>query len=185
MTSDTDSTPADADAVVPERAGRRLYPALIALAIIVVLVDQGTKWWAEATLDEGKRVPLIGDLLGLQLVYNPGAAFSIGTEYTWVLAIIAGLAVIGLAIYGSRVQTRGMAFAIGLLLGGATTHLGDRLFRQPGFGRGHVVDFIDYGNWFIGNVADIALVGGAILVVALSLLSYRTANKTEAPAPAE
>ena len=52
----------------------------------------------------------------------------------------------------------GWALALGLLLGGALGNLTDRLLRAPGFGRGHVVDFIDYGGLFIGNVADIAIV---------------------------
>ena len=60
--------------------------------------------------------------------------------------------------------------AFGLVLGGAITHLGDRLFRDPGFARGHVVDFIAYGNWFVGNVADIAIVGGVAYAVLLVLL---------------
>jgi signal peptidase II len=73
-----------------------------------------------------------------------------------------------LARYGMQPQSRLRAIALALMLGGATTHLLDRLFRPPGFARGHVVDFIDYNGWFVGNVADIALVGGAILLVLLS-----------------
>ncbi|MGL5911899.1 MAG: signal peptidase II, partial [Phycicoccus sp.] len=54
------------------------------------------------------------------------------------------------------------------LLGGAVGNLVDRVFRAPGPGRGHVVDFIDYSGWFVGNVADIAIVGAAGLVAGLS-----------------
>jgi signal peptidase II len=60
--------------------------------------------------------------------------------------------------------------ALGLLLGGALGNLGDRLFREPGVARGHVLDFIDYHGWFVGNVADIAIVIGAILVLLLAAL---------------
>jgi signal peptidase II len=63
---------------------------------------------------------------------------------------------------------------LGLLLGGATTHLGDRLFRAPSFGQGHVVDFIAYADWFIGNVADIAIVVGAALIVVLAARDHPT-----------
>lgn len=169
MTLPADSPP---PAVVTTGGLRRVAP-IFGIAIAVVLADQLTKWWAESALTEGRRVPLIGDLLGLQLVYNPGAAFSIGTQFTWVFAILAAVAAIGLTWYAFKVTNRWMAIAIGLLLGGAVTHLGDRLFREPGFGRGHVVDFIDYGSLFIGNVADIALVCGAITIVIVSLTARR------------
>ncbi|GAA1313954.1 hypothetical protein Psi02_64490 [Planotetraspora silvatica] len=59
--------------------------------------------------------------------------------------------------------------ALAALLGGATSHLLDRLFRAPGFAQGHVVDFIDYGGLFVGNVADIALTGGCAVLMLLSL----------------
>jgi len=56
---------------------------VIGLALLVILLDQGSKWWAESTLPVGKPVQIIGDLLRFQLIYNPGAAFSIGTGFTW------------------------------------------------------------------------------------------------------
>lgn len=113
---------------------------------------------------------MLGDLLGLQLDYNSGAAFSIGEEHTWVFAVIAGLAAIGVSVAAYRTRTVVWVVVWGLLLGGAATHLSDRLFRAPGFARGHVVDFISYGNWFIGNVADIAIFAGAVMLLTLSLL---------------
>jgi signal peptidase II len=88
-----------------------------------------------------------------------------GAGSTWVFAIFAAVAVVVLLFYVTRPQTKGVAVSLALLLGGATTHLGDRLFREPGFARGHVVDFIDYNGWFVGNVADIALTGGAVLLL--------------------
>jgi signal peptidase II len=73
------------------------------------------------------------------------------------VAVVAWLA----ARPGSRSWSRGQAIALGLLLGGAAANLADRLFRAPGPGVGRVVDFIDYHGWFIGNVADIAIVASA------------------------
>ncbi|HZW40852.1 MAG TPA: signal peptidase II, partial [Agromyces sp.] len=70
--------------------------------------------------------------------------------------------------------------ALGLLLGGALTHLGDRLFRDPGFGRGHVVDFIGYGSLFIGNVADIAIVAGAVMILILTLAGITPSGRQPA-----
>ena len=63
----------------------------------------------------------------------------------------------------------GWTVALGLLLGGAVGNLVDRLVREPGVGVGHVVDFIAYADWFVGNVADIALTGGCALLMLLSV----------------
>jgi signal peptidase II len=167
-------------------APRRLFWAVVLIAVVVILLDQGSKWWAESALGNGEVVPFIGDVIRFVLVYNPGAAFSIGTEYTWIFAILTGVAVVLIAWYARRVTSVGWMVALGLLLGGATTHLGDRLFRDPGFGRGHVVDFIAYADFFIGNVADIAIFVGAAMLVVLTLMgrpvSGSTVAKDEAPA---
>ncbi|USI89940.1 MULTISPECIES: signal peptidase II [Rhodococcus] len=72
--------------------------------------------------------------------------------------MIAAIAVVGLLVLALRVRTPSWAVGVGLLLGGAVTHLGDRVAREPGFARGHVVDSIDNSGLFVGNVADIALV---------------------------
>ena len=149
------------------RPSHRLYALTIGLAAVVIIVDQASKVWAESALADGKVIPLIGDLLRFQLVYNPGAAFSIGTGFTWVFAIIAAIIVVMVAWYSWRVQSKAWAILFGLVLGGAATHLGDRLFRAPSFAQGHVVDFIGYGDLFIGNVADIAIVGAAVYGVVL------------------
>lgn len=160
--------PSDADAVAAPARGPRLFWWVLGIAALVVLVDQVTKWWAVTELDDGRAIPVIGDLIRFVLVYNPGAAFSIGTEFTWVLAILTAIGAAVAVWFAWRVRSIGWALALGLVLGGALTHLGDRLFREPGFGRGHVVDFIGYGNLFIGNVADIAIVAGAVLIIILT-----------------
>lgn len=149
------------------RPPHRLYAVTIGLALLVILADQGSKLWAESTLTVGESTPVIGDLLRFQLIYNPGAAFSIGTGFTWIFTIIAALAVVAIAVFAWRVTSRAWAVLLGLLLGGAATHLGDRLFREPGFAQGHVVDFIGYGNLFIGNIADIVIVGCGVFGVIL------------------
>lgn len=165
---------------------RRVLPWTLVLAAGVVLLDQGSKFWAEATLEPGVGVPVIGELIQWRLVYNPGAAFGIGGDYTWILSLVAALAVIGLAIFVTRLSSVRWAIAAGALFGGAISHLGDRLFREPGFARGEIVDFIDYAGFFIGNVADIALVLGAIGVVVLSLVGVsprRPEPREPAPSP--
>jgi len=132
------------------------------------LADLGSKLWAASALADGHRVPVLGDLLSLRLIRNPGAAFSIGTGSTWLLTILAVVILVVIVRASRRIGSRGWAVALGLLLGGALGNLTDRLFREPGFGRGHVVDFIDY-RVFIGNVADIAIVTAACLVALLSV----------------
>jgi len=143
----------------------RRLPLALSIAAVVLVLDQATKFLAERTLTGHAPVPVLGDFIRLRLLYNPGAAFSMGTGATWVFTIIAAVAVVVLLRYVTRPQPKGMAISLALLLGGATTHLGDRLFRAPGFARGHVVDFIDYNGWFVGNVADIALTCGAVLLL--------------------
>ncbi len=138
-------------------------------AIVIVLLDQATKWWAETTLQFREYNPVIGELLGWRLIYNPGAAFGLAADYTWILTILAGAAVVGLTIFALRVPNAWWGVGVAALLGGAISHLGDRLFRDPGFGKGEIVDFIDYAGFFVGNVADIFLVGGAIYLVLVSL----------------
>jgi len=147
-------------------ARRRLVWLLVLLALGVLVVDQLTKQWALSALD-GDRRALVGDLLGLQLVMNPGAALSTATGMTWVLTVVAVVVVVVLVRIARRLGSTTWTVALGLLLGGALGNLTDRLLREPGFARGEVVDFIAYVDWFVGNVADIAIVVAAVLVVLL------------------
>ncbi len=149
---------------------KRPFWIAVAVAVIVVLADQLTKVWAIENLQDGKVIPFIGDFIRFWLVYNPGAAFSIGENFTWIFAIVAAVVVVGIIVFAWKVRSTPWTIVLGLILGGAMTHLGDRLFREPGFARGHVVDFIAYGNWFVGNVADIVIVVGAALAVLFTLL---------------
>ncbi|WP_136520323.1 MULTISPECIES: signal peptidase II [Cellulomonas] len=147
---------------------RRLLGLLTGLTLVVLVVDQLTKIWAVAALAPGERTALLGDLFGLQLVRNEGAALGIASGMTWVLTLVAIVVVAVVVRSARRIGSTGWALALGLLLGGATGNLVDRLVREPGPGRGHVIDFLAYGNLFIGNVADIAIVAAAVLVVLLT-----------------
>ncbi|HKS48131.1 MAG TPA: signal peptidase II [Amycolatopsis sp.] len=151
----------------------RRLPLVSAVAGVVLAVDQGTKFWAESALTGRAPIPVLGEFLQLRLLYNSGAAFSFGSRATWIFTLLAAVAVVVILRFAREASSSGRAVALGLLLGGATTHLLDRLFRSPGFGRGQVVDFIDYNGWFVGNVADIALTAGAALLIILSLLDGR------------
>ena len=123
----------------------------------------------------GERIPVIGEFLELIYVRNPGAAFSLGREHTWIftiaLAVVAGIVV--WKAFG--LQSRLWAVVLGLLLGGVLGNLTDRLFRAPGFPVGEVVDMISM-PWMmpaIFNVADIFIVSGMISVALLVVLGLR------------
>ncbi|MFD1504106.1 signal peptidase II [Georgenia yuyongxinii] len=154
--------------VAPARRRRRLV-LLVVLTVAIAVVDQATKYLAEARLTRGEVTPLLGDLLGLQLIYNPGAAFSLATGMTWIFTIVSVVVIVVVARIARRLGSAWWAVALGMLLGGCLGNLYDRLFREPGFPEGHVVDFISYGGYFIGNVADIAIVGAAILIALLAV----------------
>ena len=150
---------------------RRTLTALtFSLAAFWIALDQLTKLWAETALVGQPRTPILGGWFGLVLVYNPGAAFGLGTGFVWILTVIAGIAVIVLFVAALRTHTLLWSLAIGSMLGGAVSHFFDRLLRGDTIGSGKIVDFIDYGGFFVGNVADIALVGAAIGSVLLSFL---------------
>ena len=154
-------------------------PAVWLAATLVVAIDLFTKQWALSALMPGVRHPVWGDVLSLQLVFNSGAAFSLGENYTWVLTVVAVVVTAGIVYYARRARTALAVALFGVALGGATGNLIDRLFREPGFGRGHVVDMINYNNVFVGNVADIAIVGAAVVFMLVSLFGKRLLD----PAP--
>ena len=163
------SAPAVSQVISAERH-RRMVILTFAIAAGTILIDQLTKIWAISALADGHRIHILGEVLSLRLLRNPGAALGLAYGYTWVLTIIVTLVVLVMIRVIPRIKSLGWAWAFGLLLGGAIGNLIDRLFREPGFGHGHVIDFIAYWNWFIGNVADIAIVVAAIMVVIFSFL---------------
>jgi len=144
-------------------------PAIWLAAVLVIAVDLFTKQWALDALVAGEKHPFLGDLISIQLVFNSGAAFSLGGNHTWVLTLVAVAVTVGIVWIARQAHTRWAVLLAGLALGGAVGNLIDRLFREPGFAQGHVVDFINYGDYFVGNVADIAIVGAAIAFMILSV----------------
>ncbi|AFM17269.1 signal peptidase II [Mycolicibacterium chubuense NBB4] len=158
-------------AAAPGKPPRRLR-LLLAVAGIVLLADVVTKVLAVKLLTPGEPVPIIGDTVTWTLVRNSGAAFSMATGYTWVLTLVATGVVVGIIWMGRRLVSPWWALGLGMILGGALGNLMDRFFRSPGPLRGHVVDFLSIGWWPVFNVADPAVVGGAILLVALSLFGF-------------
>jgi signal peptidase II len=149
--------------------GRRLVGVLLAVATVVVVLDQVTKALAVSQLADGRVVRVVGELLQLRLTFNPGAAFSFATGYTFVFTIIAAIVVVVILRISPRLRSLPWAVALGGLLGGAVGNLIDRIWRDPAPFRGHVVDFIELPHWPLFNLADSAIVGAAVLMVVLSL----------------
>ena len=148
---------------------RHLVRVVYSVAAVVIVLDQVTKYLAVKYLEGKPPVEVVGEWVRLYFLRNPGAAFSIGTAYTWVFAAIA-IAVVVVVIRTSRkLGSLWWAVAFGGLLGGAVGNLLDRIFREPGFLRGHVVDFIALPHFAVFNLADSAIVCSAVLMVALAL----------------
>jgi signal peptidase II len=144
---------------------------LFGAAIAAYGLDQLTKALVVANLTEGEVVPVLGRLLEWQFVRNPGAAFSIASGMTWIFSILAVAVITFIVWFARKIRSVAWALVFGLLLGGVLGNLTDRLFREPSFGLGHVVDFIST-PWLlpaIYNVADIAIVSSMILFMILTI----------------
>ncbi|MFE5645735.1 signal peptidase II [Rhodococcus sp. NPDC056516] len=150
----------------------RKLTTLIAIASVILLSDILTKVWAVAAVKPGQPIEIIGDVVTFTMVRNPGAAFSMATSMTWILTLVAIGVVIGVIKIGRTLRSPWWALGLGLVLGGALGNLVDRFFRSPGIMRGHVVDFVSVGWWPVFNIADSAIVCGAILLVVLTLFGF-------------
>jgi signal peptidase II len=131
---------------------------VLGCAWLVVVADQFVKNYLIASLEPGKSVDFLGSIVRLTLVFNDSAAFSIGFGATWIFTILSSAAALALIWFSFKIQTDGWAAMAGVLLGGITGNLIDRLIREPGFGVGHVVDYIQVPfNFPIFNIADMAI----------------------------
>jgi signal peptidase II len=161
LSSTDQAEPADHASASPSPT-RRLF---VVVALAAYAVDLGTKLLAVAHLTPHEKVDVVGGLLRFDLVRNPGAAFSTGTSYTIFLSAIALIAAGVVIRFGRRLGDRTWAVALGLLLAGVCGNLTDRLFREPGVLRGHVVDFLELPHWPVFNVADMLIDAGVVLIV--------------------
>jgi signal peptidase II len=148
---------------LPSATRHRLL--FVAVALAAYAVDLGTKLLAVARLNPDDPVDVVGGLLRFDLVRNPGAAFSTGTSYTVLLSVIAVIAAGVVVRFGRRLGDRTWAVALGLLLAGVGGNLTDRIFREPGFLRGRVVDFLELPHWPVFNVADMLIDAAVLLIV--------------------
>ena len=141
---------------------------LLAIALGVLVVDVVSKLVVVATIAPGADVRVLGGLFYLTQWRNVGAAFSFAEGATVLFSLLAVVVAVVIVRTARRLFSTGWATALGLVLGGAVGNLVDRLFRDPGFLRGGVVDFLsvfapDGRIWPVFNVADSAIVCGGIL----------------------
>ena len=163
----------------------RLRLIAAGIGLVGVIADQVTKTLALSHLDPSRPIQLLGGLLSLQLIRNPGAAFSMGENFTVVLSLVAVVAAVGVVGWLlPKVRHLGGAVATGCLLAGILGNLVDRLFREPGPLRGHVFDFLQLPHFAIFNVADMFIPAAAVIVLWLTLVTQVSVDGTnvkEAP----
>jgi len=158
----------------PQQGRPRRIGLFLAVALVALTLDVVSKVLVVAQLSGEAPKRTLGGLVYLDLARNSGAAFSLGTGFTVILTAVAAVVVAIILRTASRMRSVGWAVCLGLILGGALGNLGDRIFRAPGVGRGHVVDWISvFGpngeHWPIFNIADSAICCGAVLAAVLAL----------------
>ncbi|MEU3826578.1 signal peptidase II [Streptomyces sp. SID486] len=149
--------------------GRRIA-VLFAVAVFAYALDLISKLLVVSRLEGHAPIRLVGDLLELHAIRNPGAAFGFGAAFTIIFTLIAAAVIVVIIRLARKLYSFPWAVALGLLLGGALGNLTDRIFRAPGVFEGEVVDFIAPKGFAVFNLADSAIVCGGILIV---LLSFR------------
>ena len=134
------------------------------VALVAYALDLGSKQWALSALADGD-IAVLGDWFTFHLTFNPGAAFSTGTDFTIVFTGLAMVAVVVVLWLSRRLGSTAWALALGLLLGGVGGNLTDRIVREPEPFHGHVVDFLMLPNWPVFNIADICINVAAGLII--------------------
>ena len=162
----TSLSPDDSSLSTDRPSTSRLRVLFAVVALLLYAVDQATKVLAVDRLSGQPDKQVIGELLQLHLTRNSGAAFSAGAAYTEVLSVLAIVAALVVLWLARRVGSTVWAVGLGLLLAGIAGNLTDRLLRQPGPLRGHVVDFLMLPHWPVFNVADMCInVAAAVILV--------------------
>lgn len=147
----------------------RPWRSLYLTAWVVWLIDLGTKVWAVEVLSSRANVQIIGSFLQLTFVQNSGAAFGIGAGSTIIFTFFALAVLIIITRYALQITSKGWALVCGLVLGGILGNLTDRIFREPSFLQGHVIDWIQIPNWPVFNIADTAIVIAAVVAIILTI----------------
>ncbi|SCB93520.1 signal peptidase II [Arthrobacter sp. NIO-1057] len=150
----------------------------LAIALVALVIDQVVKILVERNMRLGESIEVIPGIFNIHYILNPGAAFSIGENFTIVFAILqAAVAIFVIYLLARKVSVRSWTIALGCLLGGVLGNLGDRIFREPAFGFGHVVDMFSVTHFAIFNVADSFIVC-SMIAVAFMLIRGRNLDGT-------
>jgi signal peptidase II len=160
----------------PVPGGRGRIWLVLGIAAFVIAADIVSKAIVTAHIGLDQVIHLAGNVLELSQVRNGGAAFNLGgTSMTIVFTLIAAGVITYILRAARNLRSVGWAVALGLLLGGATGNLLDRIFRAPAPFRGDVVDWIGvvprYWPWF--NLADSAITCGGVLIAILAMRGIR------------
>ena len=142
---------------------------MLGVAAAVVLADLTSKLVVVARLEGHDPIRLLGGFITLDVIRNSGAAFSIGTGFTFVFSLIAVAVVYFVIREARRLRSTVWALTLGALLGGALGNMICRIFRSPGPFKGHVVDWIELPHWPVFNVADSAITVAGISIIVLTL----------------
>ena len=164
---------------------RRIWAltVMFCVAVIVLTADAISKRLVLARLPGHPPVRLLHGLITLDLTFNAGAAFGVGTSYTAVIALIVCGVIVYIIRTARRLRSLAWTIALGLLLGGAMGNLGDRLFRAPGPLRGRVVDWINLPHFpWTFNLADASITCAAVLIAVLALRGVRIGGPSPAHA---
>lgn len=151
----------------------------LVLLMLIVGIDQLTKWLVVENLDPQRSYPVIGEWFRLFLIRNPGAAFSFGVDSTIFFSIFQIIASIICVVTLLRVRTCWAAAPAVLIGAGAMGNLLDRIFRSPGGLHGHVVDFFSFGTFAIFNVADAAITVGVVVYLWFVVVVESKRNREE------
>lgn len=150
----------------------------VGVGVLGYAVDQLTKYLALAHLTPGQPKEIIGSLLRFTLIFNPGAAFGMGSNSTVALSIFAIVALLACLVIGlPRVHTMAQGLGLGLLMAGIAGNLHDRLFHEPSPLRGEVIDFFQLPYFAIFNVADICITTAAAFMIWLAFTDGRSDDR--------
>jgi signal peptidase II len=162
--------PAEVHTTSRARISARALVVVALVAVGVYCLDQYAKLQIVSHLRVGEQVPVLGEVLQFHFVKNSGAAFSLAGAYTWFFTLAALCVTVFIVWFARRIRSTGWAVLFGMLLGGTTGNLTDRLFREPSFGQGHVIDFLQvWGFPAIFNFADSFIVASMGLFIILTV----------------
>ena len=151
---------------------------LYSLALLIWSIDFLTKNWAVENLTGASR-KVLGTFLQITLHKNPGAAFSFATGFTIIFTSISIAVLLFIMRYSSRITSTWWSVVTGLVLGGVLGNLSDRIFREPSFLYGHVIDWIELPYWPIFNIADSAIVVAAVIAFVLTVRNIHPTSSSK------